>query len=57
MGILSGGNFEAIMQLLRISLVGKLSGPDIVKVSVLIEKSLTLKRLANLKNHIKNNLS
>lgn len=50
-------SFGSIMQILRISLVGKLSGPDIIKVSVLIEKPLTLTRLANLKNHIKNNLS
>jgi len=50
-------NFGLIMQLLRLALVGKLSGPDIIKASIIIEKDVTLRRLANLKNHIKNSIS
>ena len=49
-------NYGIIMQLLRLSLVGKLSGPDIIKVSLILEKAVTLKRIINLKNHIINNL-
>lgn len=50
-------NLGTIMQLLRIALVGKLSGPDIIKSSFILGKNVTLKRIANLKNHIKNNIS
>ena len=50
-------NLGSIMQLLRISIVGSLTGPDIIESSLILKKSLTLKRIINLKNHIKSNLS
>ena len=47
----------ALMQLLRLAIVGKLSGPDIIQASIILEKRVTLERLVNLKNYIKNYIS
>lgn len=48
-------NFGVIMQTIRLSIVGNLSGPDIIKTCNILGKSLTLDRVVNLKNFIKNN--
>jgi glutamyl-tRNA synthetase len=44
--------FGMLMQVLRLALVGKLSGPDIIQASIILEKRVTLERLVNLKNYI-----
>jgi glutamyl-tRNA synthetase len=49
--------FGMLMQVLRLALVGKLSGPDIIQASIILEKRVTLERLVNLKNYIKNYIS
>lgn len=41
-----------LMQVLRLAIVGRLSGPDIIQASIILEKRLTLERLINLKNYI-----
>ena len=46
-----------LMQLLRLAIVGELSGPDIIQASIILEKRVTLERLVNLKNYIKNYIS
>jgi len=46
-------NFGKLMQFLRISLVGKLSGPDLFFIIKIIGKDVTLRRLSSLLNKIK----
>ena len=41
-----------IMQLIRLSFIGKMSGPDIIKAANLMEKDVTLERLLNLKKNL-----
>ena len=48
-------NFGVIMQTIRLSIIGNLSGPDIIKTCHILGKSLTLDRVVNLKKFIKNN--
>ena len=43
-----------LMQLLRISIVGELSGPDLFSIIKIIGKSVTLKRIDNLMYKLKN---
>ena len=43
-----------LMQLLRISIVGELSGPDLFSIIKIIGKSVTLKRIDNLMSKLKN---
>jgi len=47
----------SIMQLFRLALVGRLRGPDIITAATILEKSVTLKRISNLKIHLKNKLT
>ena len=42
------------MQLLRISIVGELSGPDLFSIIKIIGKSVTLNRIDNLMSKLKN---
>lgn len=48
-------NFGEVMQTIRLSIVGNLSGPDIIKTCHILGKSLTLDRVVNLKKFLKNN--
>ena len=50
-------NFGSIMQLLRLSIVGELSGPDIIIAAEILGKSVTLERVKKINTHIKNNSS
>ena len=42
------------MQILRITIVGKLSGPDLFSIIKIIGKNVTLKRINNLMSKLKN---
>ena len=46
-------NFGKLMQFLRISLVGSLSGPDVFFIIEIIGKNVTLRRFNSLLNKIK----
>ena len=46
-------SFGVVMQSLRLSLIGNLTGPDIFSVCSLLGKAVTLKRVSNLINHLK----
>ena len=46
-------NFGKLMQFLRISLVGDLSGPDVFFIIKMIGKNVTLRRLNSLLEKIK----
>ena len=46
-------SFGVVMQSLRLSLIGNLTGPDIFSVCSVLGKSVTLKRVSNFINHIK----
>jgi glutamyl-tRNA synthetase len=46
-------NFGKLMQFLRISLVGNLSGPDIFFIIKIIGKNVTLRRFNSLLNKTK----
>lgn len=41
-----------VMQILRIAIVGDLTGPDIIEIIKVIGKSRTFERITNFKNHI-----
>ena len=54
LGKSQGIKFSLIMQLLRLSLVGKMSGPNVFFITKIIKDSLSLERVRYLINHIKN---
>ncbi len=44
---------SVVMQSLRLSLIGKLTGPDLFSLCAILGKAVTLKRVSNFINHIK----
>lgn len=49
----NGDGMGTYMQVLRMSVVGELAGPDLVPLCEIIEKDVTLKRLENFTKHLK----
>lgn len=49
----NGDSMGAYMQVLRMGVVGELAGPDLIPLCQIIEKNVTLRRLANFTKHLK----